>query len=326
MEQQIYNFRNKILPNLKLNPDYKADALQQINSQVKAGILGEKENLTHNWMTRVVNRMDQLKHYLMRYIIITPYNPPRPVFTHVRTTTLGHEFLILSPFASKGYGGIEPYSNCTATEKHIILTLGPVGVNGVKREKDPKAIEIYVENLGEIFRSLTECANFWIRLDCLTGPFNELCLDYLEKNYGINPNNTYAATKRHTKEYYDNMLQKMSKYSKEFGWENHLHSWISGYVKKPAWKDPNAECKLLGNFMHKYGDTRWAPGLDLLGEQQAPKELKKKCKEHFFRTGRPAIVVAIDDSVSAYSCSAKNIVNQLGPYATVILIAAMFEF
>ncbi len=328
MEQQIYVFRNQILPDLKLNPDYKAKALQQINSQVKAGILGEKENLTNNWLKAVVYHMDQPKHYLMRYPIINAKRTgvKRPVFTKARVTTLGHEFLIISPFASKGYGGLLPYSNCTPTEKHVILTLGPVGVNGVKKEDDPEAVKIYVENLGEIFRSLTEHADFWIRADCLTGPFNELCLNYLEENYGINPNNTYATTKRHTKEYYFNMEQKMLKYSKEFGWGIRLHTQISGYVKKPAWNGGGPETGLSGNYMHKYGPTRWASGLDLLGEHRVPEELKERCKEHFFQTGRPAVVVAIDDSISNYCCSAKTIVNQLGPYATVILIAAMFEF
>ncbi len=335
MDSQIYNFLKKILPGLKLNPDYKARALQQINSQVKAGILGEDENLTNSWIRAVVYRMDQPRYYLMRYPIVNAKRTgiKRPVFTKVKTTTLGHEFLALTPFASKGYGAryqngisLNSYENCTPTEKHVILTLGPVGVNGVKKEDDPEAVKIYVENLGEIFRSLAEYANFWIRLDCLTGPFNELCLNYLEENCGVDPNNTYAATKRHTKEYYANMKQKMLKYSKEFGWGIRLHQQISEYVDKPAWNGGGLETKLSGNYMHKYGPTRWAPGLDLLGEQRVPEELIERCKEYFFRTGKPAIVVALDDSMSNYGCSIKTIVNQLGPYATVILIAAMYEF
>ncbi len=327
MDPQLYFFRNKILPGLKLNPDYKARALQQINSQVKAGILGEDWHLTNNWLKCIVDRMDQPEHYLMRYPILSRANTnKRPIFSKERLTSLGHEFLALSPFASVGYGGPAPYENCSPSKKYIILTLGPVGVNGVKKENDPEAVKIYVENLGEVFQTLKEYVDFWIRADCLTGPFNELCLKYLIENYGIDPNNTYATTKRHTEEYYANMKQKMLKYSKEFAWRERIRYQISEYVNKPAWNGEGPETGLFGNYMHKYGDVRWAPGLDLLGEHRVPEEPKERCKEHFFRTGKPAVVVVLDDSISSYSCSAKTIVNQFGPYAVVIVIAVMYEF
>jgi hypothetical protein len=338
MNPQIYNFRKKILSGLKLNPAYKADALHLINAQVKAGILGETENLLHHWMTRVVNRMDQPEHYLMRNtkcssVSGTTRGLQFPVFTKKGVTSSGYEFLILSSFASKGFGSegvngkrFDNYERCTPTEKHIIFTLTPVGVNGVKKEDDPEAVGIYIDNIEQIFQYLIPRAQFWVRLDCLTGPFNELCFDRLEAKYGVNPDNMYATTKRHSREYWDAMEEKAINYSSVFNWGPTFHNYITGAVKRDQWIGAGDEIGLFGDYMHKYGQQRWAPGLDLLGIHRVTEDVKEACKEHFYRTGKPALVVVMDDSVSRYACSAKTVVHQLGPYATVIVIAAMFEY
>ena len=87
-----------------------------------------------------------------------------------------------------------------------------------------------------------------------------------------------------------------------------------------------AKVKEIPNYAHKFGVLRGLPGIEIFPCHSVDEDLIQRCKEFYMIHGYPALVVILDDSISRYGYTAKSIACQLMPYATVIVIGAMFEF
>ena len=71
---------------------------------------------------------------------------------------------------------------------------------------------------------------------------------------------------------------------------------------------------------------RKIPELDRIYVHKVEDRLKKLCRNHWERTGKKALIILFDDTMSRYANSAKSVINQIGKYANVIVIVTMFEF
>jgi hypothetical protein len=131
-------------------------------------------------------------------------------------------------------------------------------------------------------------------------------------------------SKRHTDKYYKKLWHKAEKLRPFFKNKELLDRWVKPYLDRDSFEDPATGLK--GRYIHKSGRTRKIPELDRIYVHKVEDRLKRLCRNHWERTGKKALIILFDDTMSRYANSAKSVINQIGKYANVIVIVTMFEF
>jgi hypothetical protein len=324
LSPRLFSFRKKVLPYLHYTQSLVRDAVQWANKDLQTGILSETSNITTQKLQTRIEGM----HLCQNHFLKVRNHGFRPNYwTRTRETVLKYSILILSPFQSI-YADDYRHNTLTDLDKDIINRLFPVGVNGFKKDKKTGSIKLYMEFNRALLEHLVDDAQFFIFADCLSGDFNKKCAKYLEKHFDISNDRIYHTNKRHSKKYWDDLAEVAETVIKKYGFGATSAYWLRFYMAeyREQWSEITEDDAKYGLYAHKFGKIRHVPGLDLIHIHKVPDDLAAKCKEYYDRTGRKALVVLMDDSVSKFSCTAKSIANQIGPYGTLIVIATMFEF
>ncbi|KYK22658.1 hypothetical protein AYK24_00090 [Thermoplasmatales archaeon SG8-52-4] len=325
LSEQLENFKKWHLPYLLLTKELMQDALMWANRDLQTGIQSEGSNLYSDELKTTVSQMHLAENHFLK--LKKHYGKKCTYYFRSIESTLGYTGLVLSPFASFYYYKYNIDKKClTALEKDIISRLFPVGVNGFKIDTDPASIQLYMEFNRALLKYFSENANFFLFADCLSGDFNKECAKYLENSFSVSGDHIYHTTKRHSVNYWKHLCIVTEDLITTFEYKDTAAEWLRYYIKeyKKQWHDEDETH--YGAYAHKFGKIRRVPGLDLLYIHKVPDELILKCKQHYEQTGKKALVVLMDDSISKFACTARSIINQLGFYADVVVLATMYEF
>lgn len=309
------------LSNLEVSPPLQIIGSAMINEKVKTGIFSEMHNITSNELEdRVEDIVNNPLLYFKNMECPSHSKQYGQYWFRNMKTSLDINFLSLSPWSSRYNGkNIKEFSD---VELDIISRLFPVGVNGVKKINTKYEVGIYVETIRpllEVF--LPKCVGISFA-DCLSGKFNILTHQYLMENFPNLPNVSFT-NKRHPKKYWEKLILEAEQLKEIYKWEAIYTQWILPFLQREQFTDENGN---ESKYIHKYGMARGMEGIDLLYIHEAERVLIAKCKKIFENTGIKPLVLFLDDSMSKFGSTAKSFVNQIGPYADVVVIVTMFEF
>jgi hypothetical protein len=293
----------------------KVIADKWINTHVQSGIEGEPENLTSDKTAYAVNHMDEEDHYLMKSKKLMHFGP---YYIVTRSTSLGYNFLALAVFKGRHSAVL------TETQQFVINRFSPVGANGLKTLIEPKDIAFYMNMLKPLLNYLIPRAQAFVFCDCHTGLFNIKCSENLHDEFSVSYDKIFYTSKRHPDEYYKKLWHDAEKLRPYFDNEKLLDRWAKPYIARDSFEDPATGLK--GRYIHKAGKTRKIPQMDRVPVHVPESTLLPVCKDYYYRTGRKALVILWDDTMSQYGCTAKSIINQIGEYADVIVIVTMYEY
>jgi hypothetical protein len=316
---RLHSIQHKVLPNILRDIGLKNPADKWINTHVQSGVEGEPENLTSK-IAHVVSHMDEEENYIMkskRYMHHGPY------YVVTRKTSLGYQYLSLAVFKGKNRTAL------TEDEIYILNRFSSVGANGLKTLIEPKDIAFYMNMLKPLLNYLIPRAQAFVFFDCHSGQFNIKCSESLHDDFGVSYDKIIYTSKRHPDIYYKKLWRQAEKLRPHFKNGKLLTKWAKPYILRDTYEDPATGLK--GRHIHKSGKTRNIPQMDqiivhVLEDKPLDNRGLTAIKEYYYRTGHKALVVLCDDTMSQYANTAKSVVNQLGPYADVIVIVAMLEY
>jgi hypothetical protein len=313
LSPQVFNFRKNVLNQLSYDKNYAPQMLQTWNTACKKGILSEPENLNEETL-EFVNKMDIPGNFLME---LTTHK--RSLYTMTLVTSLKKRILTVSPTRSWVVG--HTWMKATAVEKKA-KALIPVGINGIKQMTAIEDVRLYTNTFRRVFEWLAQHAEAFLSVECLSGDFNKVVEKLLVEDIGVREVDIFRTRKFRT-------LEIFSKYAELADLAAYVFEWKEAGLR--SFKNYMSDNKInlikeIPNYAHKYGVLRGLPGIDFFPCHSTDEDLILRCKEYYMLHGHPALVVILDDSISRYGYTARSIANQLMPYATVVVIGAMFEF
>ncbi len=316
---RLHNIQHKVLPTITRDIALKAPADKWINTHSQTGIESEPDNLTQK-IAHVVSHMDEKENYIMtskRYMHHGPY------YVVTRKTSLGYQYLSLAVFKGKHRDIL------TEDEIYVLNRLSPVAANGLKTLIEPKDIAFYMNMLKPLLNYLIPRAQAFVFFDCHSGLFNIKCSESLHDDFGVSYDKIIYTSKRHPDAFYKKLRDLAETLRPHFKNKELLTRWVKPYLERDSFEDPATGLK--GRYIHKSGKTRNIPQMDqipvhVLEDKPLDNRGLTAIKEYYYRTGQKALVILCDDTMSQYANTAKSVVNQLGPYADVIVIVAMLEY
>lgn len=313
LSPQVFNFRKNVLNQLSYDKNYAPEMLQLWNTACKEGILGEPENLNEETF-EFVNKMDIPGNFLMQLT-----TQKRSLYTMTKLLYTEERILTISPTRSRIIG--HAWMNATDVEKRA-KALIPVGINGIKQMTDIEDVRLYTNTFRRVFEWLAQHAEAFLSVECLSGDFNKVVEKLLIEDIGVRKVDIFRTRKFRTLEIFSEYAKYADFAAKAFEWEDSGLRCFKNYMSDNVINRP----KEVPNFAHKFGVLRGLPGIEFFSCHSIDEDLLLRCKEFYMLHGYPALVVILDDSVSRYGYTAKSIAVQLMPYATVIIIGAMYEF
>lgn len=313
LSPQVFNFRKNVLNQLSYDKNYAPDMLQLWNTACKKGILDEPENLNEEAFN-FVNKIDIPGNFLMQLT-----TRKRSLFTMTKLLYSKERILTISPVRSRFIG--DAWMKATYAEKRA-KALIPVGINGIKQMTDIKDVRLYINTFRRVFEWLAQHAEAFLSVECLSGGFNEVVEKLLVDDIGVREVDIFRTRKFRTLEIFSKYAEYADFAAEIFEWKESGLRCFKNYMSDNETK----KVKEIPNYAHKYGVLRGLPGIEFFPCHSVDEDLFLRCKEFYMLHGYPALIVILDDSISRYGYTAKSIANQLMPYATVIIIGAMFEF